>query len=78
MYIGGFKNGSLRANLMTNWQTGEYLSIIALQNDVFENFLWCSTSSLTLGTNSSSNIDMKGKSASFTPMKLQKVKWQQR
>jgi hypothetical protein len=33
MYIGGLKNGSLRADLMTIWQTGKYLSIIALQND---------------------------------------------
>ena len=39
MYIGGLKNGSLRAVLMTNWQTGKYLSIIALQNDASKNSL---------------------------------------
>ncbi len=30
IYIGGLKNGSLRADLMTNWQCGKYTSIIAL------------------------------------------------
>jgi hypothetical protein len=65
MYIGGLKNGSRRADLMTDWQTGKYLSIIALQNDASKNTLRRSTSSL--GTNSSSNTDRKGKGASFIP-----------
>jgi len=65
MYIGGFKNGPLRADLMTNWQTGKYVSIIDLQNYASKNSLWRSTSSI--GTNSFSNTNRKGKGASFSP-----------
>ena len=65
IYIGGLKNGSLRADLMTNWQTGKYLSTISMQNDASKNSLWRSTSSL--GTNGSSTTDKKGKGLAFTP-----------
>jgi len=33
MYIGGLKNGSVRANLMTNSHTGKYATLMDLQND---------------------------------------------
>ncbi len=39
IYIGGLKNGTLRADLMTNWNWGKYLSLIALQNDAAKNSL---------------------------------------
>jgi hypothetical protein len=65
MYIGGLKNGALRADLMTNWQSGKYLSIIALQNDAAKNSLWRSTSSLTMSTNNSNSGERKGKGAAF-------------
>jgi len=51
--------------MITNWQTGKYLSIIDLQNDTSKKSLWRSTSSL--GTNNSSITDRKEKGGTFTP-----------
>ena len=39
LYIGGLKKGSVRANLMTNWQTGKYATPMELQNDDANNSL---------------------------------------
>ena len=33
LYIGGLNNGSVRANLMTNWQPGKYATLMELQTD---------------------------------------------
>jgi hypothetical protein len=55
IYIGGLKNGALRADLMTNWQMGKYLSLISLQNDAAKNSLWRASSSLASGSNTPSN-----------------------
>ena len=40
LYIGGLKFGALRADLMNNWQTCKYDSLLTLQNDVAKNILW--------------------------------------
>jgi hypothetical protein len=47
LYIGGLKNGSVRANLMTNWQTGKYATLMDLQNVVANNSLWRSSTMIT-------------------------------
>ena len=39
LYIGGLKNGSLRADLMSNWQAGKYATLMALQTDAAKNSL---------------------------------------
>ncbi len=39
LYIGGLKNGSLRADLMSNWQSGKYATLMALQNDAAKDTL---------------------------------------
>jgi hypothetical protein len=67
MYIGGLNNSSLRANLVTTWQNSNYLSIIALQNDVAKNNLWRSTSILTLHSSNIGSDDRKNKGTTFTP-----------
>jgi hypothetical protein len=66
MYIGG-KNGSLRVDLRTNWQTSKYLSIIALHNDAAKDSLWRPTSAFTHRTNSNINGNRKGKGVAFIP-----------
>jgi hypothetical protein len=58
MYIGGLKNGALRADLMTNWQTGKYATITALQTDAAKNAMWRNTSAYA---NGSGNGDRKSK-----------------
>ncbi len=55
IYISGLKNGSLRADLMTNWQCGKYLSILASQNDAAKNSLWRASSSLASSSSTPSN-----------------------
>jgi len=55
IYIGGLKNGALRADLMTNWQCNKYPSLIALQNDAVKNSLWRASSSLASGVSTPSN-----------------------
>jgi hypothetical protein len=55
IYIGGLKNGALRADLMTNWQMGKYVSLISLQNDAAKNSLWRASSSLPSGSSTPSN-----------------------
>jgi hypothetical protein len=47
LYIGGLKNGSLRADLMSNWQTGKYATLMALQTDAAKNSLWRSSTVIT-------------------------------
>jgi hypothetical protein len=42
LYIGGLKVKALRADLMTNWQTYKYESLLTLHNDVAKNSVWCS------------------------------------
>jgi hypothetical protein len=54
IYIGGLKNGALRADLMTNWQVGKYMNLIALQNDAAKNSLWRASSSAS-GSSTPSN-----------------------
>ncbi len=56
IYIGGLKNGALRVDLMTHWQMGKYLNIIALQNDAAKNSLWHASSSLASGSSTPSNF----------------------
>jgi hypothetical protein len=65
IYIGGLKNGALRADLMTNWQMGKYLSLISLQNDAAKNSLWRASSSSASGSSTPSNsyTDRQPKSA---------------
>ena len=55
IYIGGLKNGALRADLMTNWQCNKYPSLIALQNDAAKNSLWRASSSFASGASTPSN-----------------------
>jgi hypothetical protein len=40
LYIGGLTNGSVRADLMTNWQTDKYGTLMELQNDAAKKSLW--------------------------------------
>ncbi len=54
IYIGGLKNGALRADLKTSWQCSKYNSIIALQNDAAKNSLWRASSS-AFGASTPSN-----------------------
>ncbi len=72
MYIGGLKNGSLRADVMPNLQMGKYLSIIASHNDAAKNSLWRCTSAITLRTVNNGG-DRKRKGATFTPVKKKKL-----
>ena len=60
LYIGGLKNGSVRADLMTNWQTGKYATLMELQTDAAKNSLWRSSTVITPRTGSSSSHHNKG------------------
>jgi hypothetical protein len=53
LYIRGSKVGTLRVDLMTNWQAWKYDSLIALQNDVVKNSLRRSIIVLNIPRNSS-------------------------
>jgi hypothetical protein len=47
LYIGGLKNDSVRTDLMTNWHTGKYATLMDLQNDAAKNSLWRSSTIIT-------------------------------
>ncbi len=49
LYIRGLKNCSVRADLMTNWQTGKYATLMELQNDVAKISLWRSSTTINIG-----------------------------
>jgi hypothetical protein len=68
MYIGGLKNGSVRADLMTNWQTGKYATLIDLQNDGAKNSLWRSSTIITPRTGGYNSHHGKGKAPMPPPM----------
>ena len=53
--------------MMTNWQTGKYVSIIDLQNDAAKNSMWRSISALTLRANDNRRGDNRGIRTKFTP-----------
>jgi hypothetical protein len=61
MYIGGLKNGSVRADLMTNWQTGKYATLMDLQTTDAKQSLWRSSRVITPMSDSSSSHHNKGK-----------------
>ena len=61
MYIGGLKYGSVRADLMTNWQTGKYATLMDLQNDAAENSLRRSSTIVTPRIGGSNSHHGKGK-----------------
>ena len=61
MYLGGLKNGSVRAILMANWQTGKYASLMDLQNDDAKNYLWRSSTIITPRSGGSNSRHDKGK-----------------
>jgi hypothetical protein len=68
LYIGGLKNGSVRADLMSNWQTGKYATLMDLQNDAAKNSLWRSSTIITPRMGGSNNYHGKGKSPMPVPM----------
>ena len=67
MYIGGLKNGSVRADLMTNWQTGKYATLMHLQNDSAKNTLWRSSTIITPRSGGSNSHHNKGKAPMTQP-----------
>jgi hypothetical protein len=60
-YIGGLKNGSVRADLMTNWQTGKCATLMELQTDAAKNSLWRSSTVITPRSGSLNSHHNKGK-----------------
>ena len=60
LYIGGLKNGSVRADFMINWQTVKYVTLIELQNDVAKNSLWRSSTIITPRLGGSNSHHNKG------------------
>ncbi len=60
-YIGGLKHGSLRADLMSNWQASEYATQMALQTNAAKNSLWRSSTVITPRTGGSNTHQNKGK-----------------
>jgi hypothetical protein len=67
MYIGGLKNGSVRAYLMANWQTGKYATLMELQNDAAKNSLWRSSTIITPRSGGSNSHHNKGKAPMAQP-----------
>ena len=61
MYIGGLKNGSVRTDLMTNWKTAKYATLVELQTDVAKNSLWRSSTIITPRQDISNSHHNKGK-----------------
>ena len=61
LYFGGLKNGSVRADLMTNWQTGRYATPMELQNDAAKISLWHSSTIITPSLGGSNSHHNKGK-----------------
>ena len=59
--IGGLKNGSVRADLMTNWQTGKYATLMELHNDAAKNSLWRSSTIITPRSSASNSHHSKSK-----------------
>ena len=79
LYIGRLKNGSVRANLMTNWQTGKYATLMDLHNDVAKNYLWRSSTIITPRSSVSNSYHGKGKAPIQQPTPKQHqpiVYWQ--
>ena len=68
LYIGGLKNGSVRADLMFNWQTGKYATLMELQNDAAKNSLWRSSTIITPRVSGSNAHHGKGKAPMTVPM----------
>ncbi len=67
LYIGGLRNGSLRADLMSDWQANKYATLMVLQTNAAKNSLWRSSiviTPMTSGTNTHRN---KGKSPMTQP-----------
>ncbi len=64
LYIGGLRNGSLRADLMSNWHARKYATLMALHTDVAKNSLWRSSIVIKPKTGGSNTHQNKGK----TPM----------
>ena len=67
LYIGGLKNGSVQAGLMTNWQTGKYATLMELYNDAAKNSLWRSSTIITPRLGGSNTHQNKGKSPMTQP-----------
>jgi len=67
LYIGGLKNGSVRADLMTNWQTDKYATLMKLQNDAPISSLWRSSTIITPRCAGSNTHQNKGKSPMMQP-----------
>jgi len=67
LYIGGLRVGALRADLMTNWQTGKYDSLLTLQNGAAKNSVWCSTAVNIPRNSSSATTQNKGKASMPMP-----------
>ena len=68
MYIGGLKNGSVRADLMPNCQTGKYATLVYLQNDATKNYLWRSSTIITPRSSGSNSYHGKGKAPVTQPI----------
>jgi hypothetical protein len=68
MYIGGLKNGSVRAGLIFNWQFGKYATLMDFQNDVATNSLWRSSTIITPSMGGSNSHHGKGKAPMPPPM----------
>ena len=60
LYISGLKNASVRADLMTNWQTSKYAPLVDLQNDAAKNSLWRSSTIITPRSGGSTSHHDKG------------------
>jgi hypothetical protein len=67
LYIGGLKVGALRTDLMTNWHTSKYDSLIALQNDPAKNSLWRSVAVNTPRYGGFTTTQNEGKAPMPTP-----------
>ena len=61
MYIGGLNNDSVRADLMTNWQTRKYATLMEWQTRAAKNSLWRSSTVITPRSGSSNSHHYKGK-----------------
>jgi hypothetical protein len=68
LYIGGLKNGSVRADLVFNLHTGKYVTLMGLQNDAAKNSLWRSSTIITPRMGCSNSHHGKGKAPLPPPM----------
>jgi hypothetical protein len=71
LYIGGFKHGSIRVDLMSNRQSRKYVALMALWTDDAKNNFWRSSIVITPGSGGTNTHQNKGK-IPMTPPNLKR------